>query len=96
MKTGSALALAFGTMAIGAVAILGFAQVNEEKISECSPPGTPVTAEVVKWRLTGGYGLAIVNADNRIAYAENGETPEPLQKKAEQFCRDRTLRIGLE
>ena len=96
MKAGKALAYVFGAAAIAAVGVIGFGQVNEDKLYECSPPGVPLSAEVVKWRLTGGYGLGIVNADSRIAYAENNEAREPLQQKAEQFCRDRTLNLGPE
>lgn len=94
MKLGKALAWTFGSVAAAAALVVGFGQVNEQKISECSPHDTHMTALVVKWRLTGGYGLGILNADNRIVYAENNDRPEPLQEKAAHFCATRQLTAG--
>ena len=90
MKIAKAVARMLLSLAGGAALIYGalwaFGQVNEKKLYECRPAHTSMSIVVVKWRLTGGYGLGILNAYDAVLYAENNDSPEPLRQKAEQFC----------
>lgn len=94
MSVGKKLAWSFGIIAAAAAGVLVFGKANEQDLYKCPPENPKVSALVVKWRLTGGYGLAILNADDRVAYAENNDKREPLEQKAAQFCSVGRLTIG--